>query len=80
MVSSSQGKRTRTECPHTSPSSVTLQDKIVNKLTAENITITAIIKLVMILLAVLGKNLLWIAVLVTAIADLITILQAKRIR
>ena len=54
--------------------------KIVNKLTAENITITAIIKLVMILLAVLGKNLLWIAVLVTAIADLITILQAKRIR
>lgn len=53
--------------------------KEVNKLTLENIILIAIVKIVMIALALLGKNLLWIAVLVSAAADLITIEQAKRI-
>ena len=54
--------------------------KNVRKLTIENVTLIVLVKLLVLILAILGKNLLWIAVLTEMIAELLTILQAKRIR
>ncbi len=53
--------------------------KHANKLTAENIILISLTKLILITLALLGKNMLWIAVLIGICVDLLTILQAKRI-
>ncbi len=54
--------------------------KIVKLLTIENLFIVFIIKCALIIAAFLGKDLIWITVLISMIADLLTILQVYRIR
>ena len=53
--------------------------KYVRKLAIENTVLITGIKLILIILALLGKNTLWIAALINTIADALTILQIKRI-